>query len=329
MSNSSAPGTRELVDATLVQARHGAPRFEELASRRQLVHAQHGAHCARALRVVALDVVAVSVFPDVKPTQQANRERNKEQQKTPSSRPKTCDASQPVESQPHTGAGGGARPQSPATAGQSRMPTGTTTASDRRWWCRSTPSTTRRCRRSTAAGAKPVEQQRESSRHRRGKRKPAVGTAWLDALAARRGVTGQPRAGHLEQKDTPQRERAGRHGGKGRRGAREWRGDRGPAGQLRRRRRHTSDTISCHLSPTRRPDIDCGPVAEQALPCMAAVSMSQSRDKAAGARVFYRGTEPPPPIGPFLPYRTFPNVCPPPQPAQRWCHFWEKCHIRV
>lgn len=194
MSNSSAPGTRQLVYATLVQARHGAPRFEELASRRQLVHARHGAHCARALRVVALDVVAVSVFPEVKPTQQANHDRSKEQQKTPSSRPKTCDASQPVESQPLTGAGGGARPQSPATAGQSRMPTGTATASDRRRWWRSTTTATRRCRRSAAAGAKPVEQQRESSRHRRGKRKPAVGTAWLDALAARRGATGQPRA---------------------------------------------------------------------------------------------------------------------------------------
>jgi len=59
---------------------------------------------------------------------------------------------------------------------------------------------------------------------------------------------------------------------------------------------------------------------------MAAGSMSQSRDKVAGARVFYRGTEPPPPIGPSLPYKTFPNVCPPPQPAQRWGHFWEKCH---
>jgi len=62
---------------------------------------------------------------------------------------------------------------------------------------------------------------------------------------------------------------------------------------------------------------------------MAAGSMSQSRDKVAGARVFYRGTEPPPPIGPSLPYRTFPNVCPPPQPAQRWGHFWEKCHTVV
>jgi len=133
-------------------------------------------------------------------------------------------------------------------------------------------------------------------------------------------------AGHLEQKDTPQREPAGRHGGRGRRGARERRGDHGPAGQQRRRRRHTSDTISCHWPPTRRPAVDCGPVAEEALPCMAAGSMSQSRDKVAGARVFYRGTEPPPPIGPSLPYRTFPNVCPPPQPAQRWGHFWEKCH---
>jgi len=133
-------------------------------------------------------------------------------------------------------------------------------------------------------------------------------------------------AGHLAQKDTPQREPAGRHGGRGRRGARETRGDHGPAGQQRRRRRHASDTISCHCPPTRRPAVDCGPVAEEALPCMAAGSMSQSRDKVAGARVFYPGTEPPPPIGHSLPYRTFAHVCPPPQPAQRWGHFWEKCH---
>jgi len=62
---------------------------------------------------------------------------------------------------------------------------------------------------------------------------------------------------------------------------------------------------------------------------MAAGSMSQSRNKVAEARVFDWGTEPPPPIGPSLPYRTFPNVCPPPQPAQMWGHFWEKYHLRL
>jgi len=131
---------------------------------------------------------------------------------------------------------------------------------------------------------------------------------------------------HLEEEGSPQREPAGRHGGRGRRGARERRGGHGPAGQQRRRRRHTSDTISCQWSPTRRPAVDCGPVAGVALPCMAAGSISQSRDKVAGARAFYRGTKRPPPIGPSLPYRTFPNVCPPPHHAQRWVHFWEKCH---
>ena len=124
-----------------------------------------------------------------------------EKQKTPSSRPKTCDACQPIESQPLTGAGAGARPQSPATAGQSRMPTGTATASGRRRLQRNTTTATRRCRRSAAAGAKPMEQQRESSLHRRGKRKPDVRTAWLDALAARRGgATGQPRAPSTSRK---------------------------------------------------------------------------------------------------------------------------------
>ena len=131
---------------------------------------------------------------------------------------------------------------------------------------------------------------------------------------------------HLEEKGTPQREPAGRHGGRGRRGARERRGGHGPAGQQRRRRRHTSDTISCQWRPSRRPAVDCGPVAKKALPCMAAGSLCQSCDKAARARALDRGTKRPPPIGPSLPYRTFPNVCPPPQPAQRWGEFWEKCH---
>jgi len=60
---------------------------------------------------------------------------------------------------------------------------------------------------------------------------------------------------------------------------------------------------------------------------MAAGRISQSRDKVAVARVFYRGKKPPLPIGPSLSYRTFPNVCPSPLPAQRWGHFWEKCQI--
>jgi len=50
-----------------------------------------------------------------------------------------------------------------------------------------------------------MEQQRESSLHRRGKRKPAVGTAWLGALAARRGgATGQPRAPSTSRKEARQ-----------------------------------------------------------------------------------------------------------------------------